>query len=308
MGMQLPKHREAGREIPVRVRFREEDRESLSDLSAFLVPSAVGEQMALSSVTNPEFLPTPETIIRRNKRVGRTITLELEDGRERDTRERLAAVLSLIDLPEGVTFGAEAGVQVRTEDMAGMWWALVLSIIFVSLMMGFLFESFILPLSIIFTIPLSIIGVWWSHFLLGKDLDFLGMVAIVLLVGVVVNNGIVLIDYVKQLRDRGEPRAQALLAATQRRFNPIMMTALTTIVGLIPLYFAGANSIGLSYSSFATTLIGGMTTATLLTLLVIPVLYTMFDDLRTAFAAAVERAVARLGGAERTVVETAPEG
>jgi HAE1 family hydrophobic/amphiphilic exporter-1 len=124
----------------------------------------------------------------------------------------------------------------------------------------------------------------------------------------VVNNGIVLIDYVKQLRDRGEPRAQALLAATQRRFNPIMMTALTTIVGLIPLYFAGANSIGLSYSSFATTLIGGMTTATLLTLLVIPVLYTMFDDLRTAFAAAVERAVARLGGAERTVVETAPEG
>ena len=168
-----------------------------------------------------------------------------------------------------------------------------LSIIFIYLLMGFLFESFILPLSIIFTIPLAGFGVYWSHFIAGRDLDILGFVAIVLLVGVVVNNGIVLIDYVNRLRAKGENRADALMIATKRRFRPIMMTAITTIGGLVPLALAGANSIGLSYTSFSLTLIGGMTTATLLTLTVVPVLYTMFDDAREAFGAALKRALKR---------------
>ena len=145
-------------------------------------------------------------------------------------------------------------------------------------------------MSIIFTIPLSVIGVYWTHLIAGRDLDFLGFIAIVLLVGVVVNNGIVLIDYVNRLRAQGENRADALMIATNRRFRPIMMTAITTIGGLVPLALAGANSIGLSYTSFSLTLIGGMTTATLLTLTVVPVLYTLFDDAREAFGAALKRA------------------
>ena len=143
--------------------------------------------------------------------------------------------------------------------------------IFIYLLMGFLFESFILPLSIILTIPLSLDRRLLDHFVMGKDIDFLGFVAIVLLIGVVVNNGIVLIDYVNRLRNQGYvAQAEALLTATGRRFRPIMMTAITTIGGLIPLAFAGSTSIGISYTSFAMTLIGGMTTATLLTLLVVP--------------------------------------
>jgi HAE1 family hydrophobic/amphiphilic exporter-1 len=129
---------------------------------------------------------------------------------------------------------------------------------------------------------LSAIGVFWMHLAAGRDVDMLGVVAIVLLVGVVVNNGIVLIDYVNRLRSRGRSRQDALVVATQRRFQPIMMTAITTIGGMIPLALSGANSIGLSYTSFALTLIGGMTTATLLTLLVVPVFYTFFDDARLA--------------------------
>ena len=168
-----------------------------------------------------------------------------------------------------------------------MGMAIILSVVFIYLLMGFLFESFILPLSILFTIPLSAIGVWWIHFLMGYNIDFLGVVAIVLLVGVVVNNGIVLIDYVNRLRNQGDAREEALLTATGRRFRPIMM--ITTIGGMIPLAFAGANSIGLSYTSFALTLIGGMTTATLLTLLVVPVFYTFFDDLRDVFFLTLRR-------------------
>jgi len=161
--------------------------------------------------------------------------------------------------------------------------------VLIYLLMGFLFESFILPLSIILTIPLSLIGVYWTHFAIGYDLDFLGVVAIVLLVGVVVNNGIVLVDYINRQRLRGLERQEAVTTATHLRFRPIMMTALTTVMGMFPLAFAGSNSIGLSYTSFSLTLIGGMTSATLLTLLVVPVFYTLFDDARASFAAAMLR-------------------
>jgi HAE1 family hydrophobic/amphiphilic exporter-1 len=136
------------------------------------------------------------------------------------------------------------------------------------------------------------------------DIDFLGMVAMVLLVGVVVNNGIVLVDYINRLRQQGTSREEAVPAATARRFRPIMMTAITTIGGLLPLAFTGSNSIGFSYRSFALVLIGGMTTATLLTLLVVPVLYVAFDDARSA-CAAVLRPVsgrgARAAGAVRVI-------
>jgi HAE1 family hydrophobic/amphiphilic exporter-1 len=296
MGMQLPKYHQDGKEIPVRVRYREEDRESLSELADFMVPTLRGEQLPLSALTDAEFLPTPQTIVRNNKRMSRSITLELEKEKEKETRERLALIQAGIDLPEGVSFAANTQQQDLDEDLGALWFALALSVVLIYLLMGFLFESFVLPLSIIFTIPLSIIGVYWSHFAVGRDIDFLGVVAIVLLVGVVVNNGIVLVDYVNRLRNQGNARTEAVLAATTRRFRPIMMTAITTIGGLIPLALAGSSSIGLSYKSFAMTLIGGMTTATLLTLLVVPVLYTFFDDAREACSAALRRALA---GAKR---------
>jgi HAE1 family hydrophobic/amphiphilic exporter-1 len=108
----------------------------------------------------------------------------------------------------------------------------------------------------------------------------------------------VLIDYVNRLRSQGMERREALLTATHLRFRPIMMTAITTIGGMVPLALAGASSIGLSYTSFSLTLIGGMLTATLLTLLVVPVFYTFFDDARGALFAALRRALGRKPTAE----------
>jgi HAE1 family hydrophobic/amphiphilic exporter-1 len=291
MGMQLPKYYQDGKEIPVRVRFQESDRESLTELADFQVRTGQGEMLALGTLTDPQFLPTPQRIVRRNKRLGRVITLELEEGKEQETRQRVATLQAGIDLPEGISFGADFRRATFNEDLAKLNFALLLSVVFIYLLMGFLFESFVLPLSIISTIPLSIIGVYWAHLITGKDIDFLGVVAMVLLVGVVVNNGIVLIDYVNRLRNKGSSRRDALLDATGRRFRPIMMTAITTIGGLLPLALAGRSSIGLSYTSFSITLIGGMTTATLLTLLVVPVFYTFFDDAREACSAALRRAL-----------------
>ncbi|MCH9649779.1 MAG: efflux RND transporter permease subunit [Deltaproteobacteria bacterium] len=287
-GQSLPKFYRDGKEIPVRVRFKEENRDSLAELSDFQVPNQMGGGVALSSITEANFLPAQTSIFRRDRRVSSTIALELADGKEKETRGRVRKLADQVDLPEGVRFGV-ATTRTDADDVQTLVFAGLMSVIFVYLLMTFLFESFILPLSIIFTIPLASIGVGWIHFLSGYNLDFLGGVACVLLIGVVVNNGIVLIDYVNRLREEGTSRTEALLTASNRRFRPIMMTALTTICATVPLALGGATEFGLSYTSFGLTLIGGMTTATLLTLLVVPIFYTLFDDARQATASALHR-------------------
>jgi HAE1 family hydrophobic/amphiphilic exporter-1 len=295
-GQQLNRYRAEGLDIPVRVRFREDDRETLNQLSSFYVPAGEAGFVPLSTVTDVRFLTGSRAIFRRDKRVTRTISLELEEGTEQATRERIWQLRDQIDLPEGMRFGEPPSGSGFDEDLASMRFAVLLSVVFIYLLMGLLFESFVLPLSIIGTIPLAGLGVVWVHRLAGLDVDMLGVVGVVLLIGVVVNNGIVLIDTVNRLRAEGMARRDALLAAAERRFRPIMMTAMTTICGMIPVTLSGATSIGLSYTSFGLSLIGGLTTATLLTLLVVPVLYTLFEDLRDLASGAVSRALGRAPG------------
>ncbi|MEZ4649403.1 MAG: efflux RND transporter permease subunit [Candidatus Eisenbacteria bacterium] len=305
-GQSLPKYHDEGREIPVRVRFEEEDRESLTELGSFYVPTNQGGFLPLSALTTTDVLSAPEAIVRRDKRVARSITLDLEPGLEKETRRRLDALTRAIDLPEGMSFRTDVRARGFDEDLRNLFFAVGLSIVFIYLLMGILFESSILPLSIIFTIPLASLGVYWIHLATGRDVDFLGIVGCVLLVGVVVNNGIVLIDYVNRLRARGTSRNEAIMLAAELRFRPIMMTAITTIGGMIPLAISGRTEIGLSYTSFALTLIGGMTTATLLTLLVVPIFYTFFDDLGGKLGATV--GWARGGGIRSKVVDPGTDG
>jgi len=288
-GSSLPKYNQDGREIPVRIRFQESDRESLTDLSGFQIPVPEGGFVPLSSLIRPKVLNAPKTIFRSDKRITRMLTVELKKEKAKESREQLIALQQSFSLPEGVSF-SETRVKTQAEEISNMLFAAMLSVMFIYLLMGFLFESFILPLSIICTIPLGAIGVSWVHYLTGKDMDFLGMVGAILLIGVVVNNGIVLIDYVIRLRAEGMERSAALLTASARRFRPIAMTALTTIIGMIPLTFAPPSRLGISYKSFGLTLIGGMTTATILTLLVVPIFYTFFDDARVTFARVLKRA------------------
>ena len=296
-GMALPEYYEDGKEIPVRVRFQEQDREGLVELASFGVPTEAGGSLPLSALTDTKFLDSRPYIRRVDKRALQRVTVELADSDDTTAiQERLSRAARAIELPEGITIGANAGLINLTDDWEGLKFAAMLAVVFVFLLMAFLFESLMLPLSILLTIPLSILGVYWAHFLTGKDLDFLGVVGMVLLVGVVVNNGIVFIDYTHRLRSERHPRREALRLAAERRFRPIMMTAITTIGGMIPLAVAGSSEssgLGLSYTSFALTLIGGMVTATLLTLLVVPVFYTLFEDARDACVDGLRRVLAR---------------
>jgi HAE1 family hydrophobic/amphiphilic exporter-1 len=291
-GQALPRIYIGGRDIPVRVRFEENDRDSLAELGAFSVPTDSGASVALSSIVEVKQLAAATGIFRRDKRTARRITLELEEGKEKAARMRVRALAARTDLPEGLVFDTQQR-RGLDDEVANLAFAATLSIVFVYLLMGFLLESFLLPLAILVTIPLANMGVTWIHLIAGRDIDFLGLVGLILLIGVVVNNGIVLLDYVNRLRRQGLERSEALLLGARRRFRPIMMTALTTICGMVPLTFSKATEIGLSYKSFGLTLIGGMVTASLLTLLVVPVTYTLFEDAREWLLGSLREALRR---------------
>ena len=157
----------------------------------------------------------------------------------------------------------------------------ILSILTLIFGIAFLFESFLMPLSIIMTIPLSAMGAIWIHYLGDVNMDKMGLVGATLLVGIVVNNGIVLVDYANRLRLDGLDRTQSLLKAASHRFRPIVMTAITTICGMIPLTLMSSAEVGIDFQSFGYTLIGGMTSSTLFTLVTVPVFYTLVEDAQT---------------------------
>ncbi|MCB1008357.1 MAG: efflux RND transporter permease subunit, partial [Acidobacteria bacterium] len=188
-GQALPRATYQGKQIPVRVRFEESDRASLGELGDFEVPGAEGQRIALGSLTDVRWLPTSQQIWRSGRRTSRAVTVELAEEGQKETRERLNKLAAGLDLPEEVTRDVRRPSG-DDEDLRALLSALLFSVLLIYLLMAFLFESFVLPLSIVMTMPLAFLGVAWAHIVMGLDIDFLGVVGIVLLVGVVVNNGI----------------------------------------------------------------------------------------------------------------------
>ncbi|MCA9573734.1 MAG: efflux RND transporter permease subunit, partial [Myxococcales bacterium] len=160
-----------------------------------------------------------------------------------------------------------------------------------------LFESWILPMAIITTIPMAMAGAFWGLYLTDTDMDTMAGIGLVVLVGVVVNNGIVLVDFITQLRGEGMERSEAIREACQRRLRPILMTAVTTITGLVPMAMGSSDFIGIPYAPLGRTVIGGLTAATALTLLFVPYMYVLLDDLRELGVHAGQRADDVLGDA-----------
>lgn len=149
--------------------------------------------------------------------------------------------------------------------------------------MGVLFESFVLPFSVIVSVPFSFLGVYWTLYLTGTTANIMSLIGMVILMGVVVNNAIVLIDLTNRLRTEGMDRYEALIEAGRHRFRPILMTTFTTICGLIPMAAGNSKMVGMPYAPLGRTMIGGLLASTVLTLEIVPLCYTLFDDLRLVF-------------------------
>jgi hydrophobic/amphiphilic exporter-1 (mainly G- bacteria), HAE1 family len=165
--------------------------------------------------------------------------------------------------------------------------------VFVFLLMGVLFESFVLPLAVIVAVPFALLGVSWMLHITDTSMDMMARIGMVILVGVVVNNAIVLVDMTNRLRAGGMSRLDALMQAGRHRFRPILMTTFTTVCGLIPMAVGNAKVIGMAYAPLGRTMIGGLFAATVLTLVVVPLFYTFLDDLREHTARVWQSALQR---------------
>ena len=218
------------------------------------------------------------------KRENRQTMLNIKARASEDTAEELFAqvdrVMQGFEMPRGYRWDKGVRFERLEEDDNSQQLALMMSVIFVLLLMGVLFESFVLPLSVIVSIPVSFLGVYWVLYLTNTPSNFKSLIGSVILVGVVVNNAIVLIDLANRLRDEGRSRFDALIEAGTHRFRPILMTTFTTAFGLIPMAVGNSNMVGIPYAPLGRTMVGGLLASMVLTLLLVPLCYTLFDDLR----------------------------
>lgn len=279
----LPSLLEGDREIDVVSSFEDDDRRDIATLRDFPTFSqTTGGLVPLRTLTEVVVTQGPVEISRENRQTALKVTADLETGDNIDGFALVDAALADMAFPRGYGYERGRDWDQQEADQSAMYWALFLSITFVFLLMGVLFESVLLPLAVITTVPLAIIGAFWGLYLTGTPMDVMAGIGLVILVGVIVNNGIVLVDLVTQMRASGMTRTDALLRAAERRFRPIVMTALTTICGLIPMAAGSSSFVGIPYSPMGRIVVSGLIVGTLLTLVFVPWIYSVLDDLGIA--------------------------
>jgi HAE1 family hydrophobic/amphiphilic exporter-1 len=232
----------------------------------------------LRQVTEPDRQLGPNEIPRQDSQRYIGIVATAQGRPQSEILADLNKMMSAYKFPPGYywTFGRSQRQQ--QEEFSGLGLAVVMAIALIYMLLASQFESFVYPLTILLSVPLSAIGVALALFLTGRSFGLTAFIGLLLLIGIVVKNGILLIDYTNQLRARGLQRDEAVLTAAPTRLRPILMTTCAAILGMLPL----ALSLGKgseTQAPLATSVIGGLITSTLLTLFVVPVVYTLFDDL-----------------------------
>jgi HAE1 family hydrophobic/amphiphilic exporter-1 len=294
-GQSLRRFRTPGGEVELRLRFREADRETIEQLRTLPLPTAgaPAPSVALGAVADLSVTRGPRTIERENRATTVGVTAGLDDVSRQAARARIEAALSSLALPAGYSWGFGQRVREEEAQQATMLLNLLLALALIYLVMAALFESLIHPAAIWTSILFAIVGVFWFFLATGTPFSIMAWIGVLILIGIVVNNGIVLIDHVNTLRRAGLRRHDALVQGAQERMRPILMTAATTILGLIPLCL-GTTQVGgdgPAYFPMARAIVGGLAFSTGVTLLVLPAVYLFFDDLRR-WGRAVWRALA----------------
>jgi HAE1 family hydrophobic/amphiphilic exporter-1 len=249
---------------------------SLSQLDDILLTQGQ-QKIRLADVADIQIGSAPREIHRRNQvRVGK-IMAHIRSGQPFDhVVQDVEQALSDLPLPAEYRTAIAGEEQKRREAFHNLKFALLLSVVLVYMVLAAQFESLIHPFTILLTIPLALVGSVWLFFLLGKSLNVIAYIGMIMLVGIAVNDSIILVDAINQLKRQGLERRQAILEAAQRRIRPILMTSLTTILALLPLTMGFGEGAALR-SPLALAVIGGLVTSTLLTLVVIPCVYDLLD-------------------------------
>jgi len=268
-------------EINVRLAFRASDRQTLEDLANLTLFSNTGQRMTLGSVASFHITRGQRQISRVDRETAVVITGNMTDVTMDEVKPQVKALMEDFELPPGYSWKFGRGFDRQDETQQIMAVNILLGIMLIFIVMAALFESSLYPFSIVSSIVLSIFGVFWFFLFTGTTFSFMASIGIMILIGVVVNNGIVLIDHVNNLRRHGMPRHEAILQGGRDRLRPILMTVATTILGLVPLA-VGHTQIGGGgppYYPMARAIIGGLAFSTITSLLVVPTVYVWFDEL-----------------------------
>ncbi|MFO8058828.1 MAG: efflux RND transporter permease subunit [bacterium] len=279
--------------LDIYIQIKGADEKSLPELQSMMVQNMRGEYIPLKNIASFRQVPIPDMVRRDNRLITVRIPV-IPKGKDLGTvSKRIHERLANYRLPSGYSWVLGEEFQEVKRDLMVLGVAILLAMVLVFLVMTAQFESFFLPFVIMFTLPFAMIGVVLALLISRATFNILSGAGCLLLVGIVVNNAIVLVDHIHNLRKRGYSHHDSLINASRDRLRPIMMTALTTIVGLLPMAL-GLNDTGrMMYSPLAIAVLGGLLVSTFLTPFIIPMIYSIFDDVSN-WLRVIARAVARL--------------
>ncbi len=268
-----------GEEIDVRVRLREENRLTLRDIRKICVLSSGGIGIPLGDIAKIHKSTGPSRIVRENQK--RKVAVLANISQEKDLghiMEEIDEKLDGLRMPLGYFIEYGGSYKNMMESFVNLGIAFLLGMLLVYMIMSAQFESLLHPFVIMFSIPFALVGVLWALFLSKTNLSVNALIGIIMLSGIVVNNGIVLIDYTNRLRKEGKEKKEAMLKAAEVRFRPILMTTCTTILGVAPMVFMRGSGAEMR-KPLALAVMGGLLFGVVVTLLIIPSLYITLDNL-----------------------------
>ena len=264
--------KEDGDEYDILVRLSEEDRNSISDIENLTIPTQSGKLIKLSELASVQEYLAPPEIERKTRQRMLTIKVTPHDVSLGELAAAIQAVVEPMERPAGVTVRYGGDYEEQQESFADIGMLFALIIILVYVVMASQFESLSKPFIIMMSVPFAISGVIISLWVTGTSLDMIGALGIVMLVGIVVKNGIVLVDYINLMRDRGYELNEAIQLSGQSRLRPVLMTAFTTLLGMVPMAVSNGEGSEM-WRPLGIVVIGGLLVSTLVTLIVVPVMY-----------------------------------
>lgn len=277
-GKEATKYREKGKEYEIFVRLREEDRGDIKAIrDSFITSSTTGKQVRLANVAYIEEELGPVRIERKNQQRVINASANLSGRDLGSVSKEVKEKISRLGIPKDffISFGGEREEQVKAFGLLRI--ALLVGILLVYMVMAAQFESFRDPFIILFSIPFGMIGIAWTHLIFRLEFNMDSFIGLIMIVGIVVNNAIVLISYMNILRARGQSVREAITEGGRSRLRPVLMTTLTTVIGLVPLALSRGQG-SEEWVTLGLTVIGGLMVSTLITLIFVPTLYSIFED------------------------------
>lgn len=280
-GRELRPYQTASGELDLLLQFSREDRQDLDELLNLPIRAPDGALVPLSSLARLSQADVTGMIRREDRQTAIQVELATVDISPDEARTRIKAVLDGLNLPSGTAWDFGTAFDEDAEQAAIMLQNMLLALACIYIVMAALFEAVLAPTAIITGVLFSFIGVYWFFLATGTTFSFMAMIGMLLLMGIVVNNGIVMIDHVSQLRRGGLARDEALIRGARDRLRPILMTVGTTVLGMVPLSLgdAAVGGDGPPYYPMARAIIGGLLFSTLVSLILLPRIYAWMDDL-----------------------------